>query len=444
LPARPARSPRARRLALAAPLALAGLALSACGSSSSSSGSSSGSTPAATGGSTSSAAADSSSAAGGASAAATSAASSATGAPTAATAACKLTSPPKSAASQPPAAASTEKATGKVGVILPDTTSSTRYTLYDKPLLQSALTAAGLTADIQNAGGSTSRFQQIAQSMIGEGVKVLIIDSIDATSGATVEKQATQAGIKVIDYDRVNLGGTAQYYVSFDNEDVGKLQGQTLVDCLTASGVTDPQIIALDGGTDVDNNAVLFAKGAKSVFDPLQSQGKLKVVSESVVKGWDVNLAAPTFTQALTAAGGKVDGVLAANDDLANASIGVLKGSGLAGRVSVTGQDSGVVGLQNVITGQQSMTIFKNVKNEATAAAQLAIALIGGKNPVSAGLPLSKFDDPKSPSHNIQALLLPAEVITQANVNDVVTAGALKAAEICKGIESDCAKLGVK
>jgi len=358
------------------------------------------------------------------------------------TAACKLTDPPKSAAKVPSATGSL-KATGKVGVILPDTTSSTRYTLYDKPLLQKALTDAGITPDIQNAGGSTARYTQIAQSMIGEGVKVLIMDSIDATSGAAVEKLASDAGIKVIDYDRVNLGGTAQYYVSFDNEDVGKLQGQTLVDCLNASKASKPQIIEMDGGTDVDNNAVLFAKGANAVLKPLDSSGKLKIASESVVKGWLVANAAPTFTQALTANGGKVDGVLAANDDIANAVIGVLKGNGLAGHVVVTGQDSGVVGLQNIINGQQSMTIFKNVKLEAQAAAQLAIALIGGKDPSAAGLTLSDFPDPKSPSHKIQALLLPAQVITQANVSDVIKAGALTKADICKGIDAACTKLGI-
>jgi D-xylose transport system substrate-binding protein len=357
--------------------------------------------------------------------------------------ACKLTSPPTSAA-KAPSATTAGKASGKVGVILPDTTSSTRYTLYDKPLLQKALSDAGITPDIQNAGGSTARFQSIAQSMIGEGVKVLIIDSIDATSGAAVEKQAAQAGIKVIDYDRVNLGGSAQYYVSFDNEDVGKLQGQTLVDCLNASGASNPQIIEMAGGKDVDNNAILFAKGANSVLQAQQSQGKLKILSESVVKGWTIANAAPTFTQALTAAGGKVDGVLAANDDIANAVIGVLKSNGLAGHVAITGQDSGVVGLQNIITGQQSMTIFKNVKLEAAAAARLAIALISGKSAASAGLTLSKFDDPKAPSHNLQALLLPAQVITQANINDVVDAGALTVADICKGIESQCSSLGVK
>lgn len=359
-------------------------------------------------------------------------------------AACKLTSPPMSAAKLPAAGAGAmAKASGKVGVILPDTTSSTRYTLYDKPLLQKALTEAGVTPDIQNAGGSTARFQQIAQGMIGNGVKVLIIDSIDATSGAAVEKQATAAGIKVIDYDRVNLGGTAQYYVSFDNEDVGKLQGQTLVDCLAAANVTNPGIIEMAGGKDVDNNAVLFAKGANEVLKPLADAGKLKIISESVVKGWDVNNAAPTFTQALTAAGGKVDGVLAANDDIANAVIGVLKGSGLNGRTVVTGQDSGVGGLQNIINGQQSMTIFKNVKLEATAAAQLAIALISGKAPAAAGLTLAPFADPKAMDHKLQALLLPAQVITQANIGDVIKSGALTKAEICKGIEAACTALGV-
>ncbi|MCW2765001.1 MAG: hypothetical protein JWO11_960 [Nocardioides sp.] len=359
------------------------------------------------------------------------------------TAACKLDSPPTSSASAPPTGGTPGQASGKVGVILPDTTSSTRYTLYDKPLLQKSLSEAGITPDIQNAGGSTSKFAAIAQSMIGEGVKVLIIDSIDAPSGAGVEQEAAAAGVKVIDYDRVNLGGTAPYYVSFDNQDVGRLQAQTMMDCLDAQGVTNPKIIMMDGGTDVDNNAVLFAKGAHEVLDPLQSAGKLTIVSESTVKGWNVEEAAPTFTQALTAAGGQVDGVVAANDDIANAVIGVLKGSGLNGHVVVTGQDSGVQGLQNIVTGQQSMTVFKNVKLEAAAAAELAIALIQGTDPATAGLTLSPFDDPQAPNHKLQALLLPAQVITQANVQDVIDAGALTAAEICKGIESDCTSLGI-
>jgi D-xylose transport system substrate-binding protein len=354
-------------------------------------------------------------------------------------AACSLDSPPQSAAKLP-ATVDLGKTSGKVGVILPDTTSSTRYTQYDAPLLTKALTDAGITPDVQNAQGDKNKFASIAQNMIGEGVKVLIIDSIDAASGAGVEKAADKAGVKVIDYDRVNLGGTAPYYVSFDNEDVGKLQAHTLLDCLKAQGIDSPKIIMMNGGTDVDNNAVLFQKGAHEVLD----NSSAEIVAEQTVKGWDVANAAPAFNQALTQAGGQVDGVLAANDDIANAVIGVLKTNGLNGKVAVTGQDSGTEGLQNIVTGQQSMTIFKNVKLEANAAAQLAIALIAGKDPTAAGMTLNTFDDPQSSSHDLQALLLPSQVITQANVTDVIKAGALTAAEICKGITTQCSDLGIQ
>jgi D-xylose transport system substrate-binding protein len=279
--------------------------------------------------------------------------------------------------------------------------------------------------------------------MVGEGVKVIILDSIDPANGAAIEAKADQAGVKVIDYDRVNLGGSAPYYVSFDNEDVGKLQAQTLVDCLDAQGVEKPKIIMMNGGTDVDNNAVLFAKGAHSVLDPLAKDGKLTIEQEATVKGWLVENAAPAFNQALTASNGKVDGVLAANDAIAGAVIGVLKDSGLDGHVVVTGQDSSVEGVQNVITGKQSMTIFKDVSLEADAASKLAISLINGKDPSTLGFTLAPFADPQKPDHKIQAQLLPAEVITQANVKRVVDAGALKQDEVCKGIEDACSKVGL-
>jgi D-xylose transport system substrate-binding protein len=357
---------------------------------------------------------------------------------------CKLTNPPKSSASAPPTSAPPKvNTTAKVGVILPDTTSSTRYTLYDAPLLKKAFDAAGIKSDIQNAQGDTTKFQSIAQSMIGEGVKVLIIDSIDQTTGTAVEQQAKAAGIKVIDYDRVNLGGSAAYYVSFDNQEVGKLQGQTLVDCLNQNGAKTPSIIEMDGGTDVDNNAVLFAKGYNSVLDPLYSSGKMKKESEAVVKGWKTANAAPAFNQALTAAGGNVQGVVAANDDIANAVIGVLQQNGLAGHVVITGQDAQVEGLQNILKGDQSMTIFKDVSLEANAAAKLAIALISGQDPSKMGITFSDQQiDPKNTA--LKSLLLPPQVITYSNVQDVIKAGALKASDVCNGIQSECDKAGVK
>ncbi|MDQ2848760.1 MAG: substrate-binding domain-containing protein [Actinomycetota bacterium] len=438
-----------------AALAAATLVLSGCGSNASTSntttsaaGSAPASVPASTaGGSSAGASSAGASSAGASSAGASSAGASSAGASSGASSAGASSAGASSAGASSGGSSSPGTAggavNGKVGVILPDTTSSTRYTLYDAPLLTAAFKTAGVDADVQNAGGDVSKFTSIAQSMLGEGVKVLIMDSIDPASGAGVEALAKKAGIQVIDYDRVNLGGSADYYVSFDNEAVGKLQGQTLVSCLDNAKMTDPQIIEMDGGTDVDNNAVLFKAGAQTVLSPLQTAGKLKVVSQNTVLGWDVTKAAPLFTQALTANGGKVDGVLAANDDIANAVIGVLKGKGLAGKVQITGQDSGVEGLQNILNGYQCMTVFKDVKKEAAAASALAISLIKNGSPDSSGLTLSDFKDPKG-NRTLKAVLLPAEAITIKNVQDVVKAGALTAAKICQGIEPKCTAAGVK
>ncbi len=337
---------------------------------------------------------------------------------------------------------SSSSSSGKVqvGVILPDTTSSTRYTEFDTPLLTKAFQAAGIKSDIQNAGGDKTKFASLAQNMISEGVKVLVIDSIDAPSGAAVEAQAKTAGVKVIDYDRVNLGGSADYYVSFDNEKIGELQGQSLIDCLKAAKAPSPaKVIEMDGGTDVDNNAVLFKQGAQKV---LKADSGVKVVADSVVKGWLVANAAPAFTQALAANGGKVDGVYAANDDIANAVIGVLKSKGLNGKVPVTGQDSGVEGLQNILRGDQCATIYKSYAQEAAAASKLAIALAKGQDASAAGVTLTSFTDPKG-NRTLQALLLPAQIVTKANVKIVVQSGQVKAADLCKGLTTQCKAAGI-
>jgi D-xylose transport system substrate-binding protein len=328
----------------------------------------------------------------------------------------------------------------EVGVILPDTTSSTRYTEFDAPLLGKAFKNAGIKADIQNAGGDKTKFASLATNMINEGVKVLLIDSIDAPSGAAVESQAKQSGVTVIDYDRVNLGGSAPYYVSFDNEKIGELQGHALIDCLKQYKAPSPaNVIEMDGGTDVDNNAVLFKQGFQKV---IKTDKNVHVVADSVVKGWTVANAAPAFTQALTSNGGKVDGVYAANDDIANAVIGVLQGKGLAGKVPVTGQDAGVEGLQNILRGDQCATIYKSYALEASAASKLAIALVKGQSISSAGVTLTKFHDPQG-NRNLQAYLLPAHIVTKKNLNIVVKSGQVTAKDLCKGLTSQCKAAGI-
>jgi D-xylose transport system substrate-binding protein len=331
---------------------------------------------------------------------------------------------------------------GTIGVILPDTVTSTRYTLYDAPLITKAITNAGYKADVQNAQGSNDKFASIAQTMINEGVKVLIIDPPDPSAGVSVEKKAQSAGIPVIDYDRLNLGGSANYYVSFDNQDVGVQQANGLLKCLSAekNPPKPAQIIQLNGGTDIDNNATLFKNGANSVLTKAQADGTIKVVSSTDVSKWDNTVAKTDFQQALTSNGGKVDGVLAANDGIAGSAISVLKTQHLV--VPVTGQDATVQGLQYVIEGDQCLTVFKDVTKEANAVAALALALIKGDKSKAGALATQKLHDPTG-NRDVPSYLLKAESIFKDNVKDVIDAGALTAAQICKGIETACQKAGI-
>jgi D-xylose transport system substrate-binding protein len=313
-------------------------------------------------------------------------------------------------------------AKGKVGVILPDTQSSVRWEAFDKPLLTKAFADAGVTADIQNALGDKSKFVSIADSMIQEGVSVLAITNLDSATGAQVEAKAKAQGVKTIDYDRLTLGGSADYYVSFDNVKVGELQGQGLVDCLTALNKTNPSIIELNG-SPTDNNATLFKQGYDSVLKPKYAAGWKKVGDQSV-PDWDNAKAVTIFEQLLTAAGGKVDGVLAANDGLGNSAITVLKKNGL--KVPVTGQDATVGGLQNILAGDQCMTVYKPIKDEANGLATLVIALLNKQTAKTTG----SVKDTQA-NRDVPSLLLTPKAITKDTVKDVVTDGFVKATELC-------------
>lgn len=329
--------------------------------------------------------------------------------------------------------------TGTVGVILPDETSSPRYITYDQPLLKKAFDDAGIKADIQNAQGDKTKFGTIADSMIQNGVSVLITDGLDSPSSANVQKKAKAAGIKIIDYDRLTLGGSSDYYVSFDNTAVGKLQGEGLVKCLDATNKTGAAVAELNGSPD-DNNATLFAQGYNSVLNPLYASGKLKKAGNQSVPGWDKDKAVTIFQGMFTAAGGNIDGVLAANDTLGNAAITILKQNGK--KVPVTGQDASVQGLQNILAGQQCMTVFKDVKLEADAAAKLAIALIKGQSASDAGV-TTKVHDPTG-NRDVPSVLLTPVSITKENVKTVTDTGEVPVADVCKGYESQCAAAGIK
>jgi D-xylose transport system substrate-binding protein len=267
----------------------------------------------------------------------------------------------------------------------------------------------------------------LAEGMISEGARVLVLDSVDTGSGVRVERAADTAGVPVIDYQHMNPGGTAGYFVSFDYEDVGRLGAEAMIECLDARGITHPKIIMVDGGTDVDENAVLLAIGAHQVVDPMVSAGRAEI-EETTVKGWRLTRAAPAFMQALNASDGQVDAVFAANEDIADAVIGVLGDHGL-GATIVSGQGSGTDSLHNVLTGRQSASVFTDPELEAEAAARLAAALASTGTRASSRVPLSTFDDPLAPGHRLLSILLPGQVITGANVEDVVGAGASPTSE---------------
>lgn len=309
----------------------------------------------------------------------------------------------------------------KVGVILPDTESSVRWESADRPALEAAFEEAGVEYDIQNAEGDAEKMTQIADSMIADGVEVLAIVNLDSASGAAIQEKAASQGVATIDYDRLTLGGSAEYYVSFDNTVVGELQGQGLADCL---GDGAANIVYLNG-SPTDNNATLFSEGAHSVLDGMS---QYKVVGEQAVPDWDNDEAAVIFQQLYTQADGDVDGVLAANDGLAGAVISILEGNGQDGKVPVTGQDATVEGLQNILAGTQCMTVYKSATQEANALAEVAIALATGEEAETNGT----VEDTEG-GRDVPSILLEPQSITIDNVQDVIDDGGQSADDVCAG-----------
>ncbi len=314
-------------------------------------------------------------------------------------------------------------------MILPDSASSARWETADRKFLTDAFKAAGVEADIQNAGGDKAKFATLADGMIGAGVKVLMIVNLDSDTGAAVSKKAAAAGIPVIDYDRLTLGGGAKYYVSFDNVAVGTAIGEGLVKGLQAAGKKTGNVLELNG-SPTDNNATLFKEG----YDKAIKAAGYTVTDSQAVPDWDNTKAVTVFEQMFTKAGGKVDGVAAANDGLGGAAISVLSKNGLAGKVPVTGQDATDEGLQRVLLGTQYMTVYKAVKKEAEAAAQLAIALAKGDTAAADALATGKTADSVS-GKDVPSVLLVPQGIYKETVKDVIADGFTTMDKVCTTAE---------
>lgn len=320
---------------------------------------------------------------------------------------------------------------GMVGVILPDTTSSTRYVNFDLPYLKKAFDAAGYKSSdykIDNAQGNDATQLALAQADITAGAKVLIFDPLNGTVGAQIQQYAESHGVKTISYDRATFQGTNVYYVSFDNVQVGKLIGQGFVDCVKAWNVTNPQVFQLDGGENSDPNAVSFAQGYNSVIwgktdTPLPAgttNSGMTLVGDQITPNW-VNATGGTIFQQQFTAHKNINATVEANDGLANAVITVLKNSNVpAKKIPTTGQDATPDGMANVLTGYQCGSVYKAVYLEAQDAVAIATILRAGLTP-----PPALINGTTSPPSGTAGTQQPASLlvpiwVTTANMKDTV------------------------
>jgi D-xylose transport system substrate-binding protein len=323
----------------------------------------------------------------------------------------------------------TEKVEGKVGVILPDAASSARWETADRKFLGEAFEAAGIESDIQNANGDKAKFATIADQMVNGGASVLLIVNLDSPSAATVIKKAHDQGVAVIDYDRLTLGGGADYYVSFDNVAVGTAIGEGLVQCMQENG-DDSGPVALLNGSPTDNNATLFKEGYETAI----TEAGYEVAADQSVPDWDNTKAGTIFEQMYTKSNGDFVGVASANDGLGGAVAAVLKRNGDTERIPTTGQDATAEGLQRVLLGSQCMSVYKAIKKEADAASQLAISLIKGDQEGADSQASGTTEDTET-GEDVKSVLLQPEPIFADDVQKVVDDGFVKASDLCTTAE---------
>ncbi|MEY4434860.1 MAG: hypothetical protein RIR16_900 [Actinomycetota bacterium] len=311
-------------------------------------------------------------------------------------------------------------------VILPDADSGTRWESGDRPALEAGLTEAGFEADIQNAQSDTAKYASIADAQLAKGCGVMVLVDHQGAAVSVTEK-AKAAGVPVIAYDRPIAG--ADYYVSFDNFTVGALQGQMIVDGLAAAGkdIKTASII-YSSGDPSDGNAKMFLDGALSVLDAAGAKAAFTMEGT-----WDGAKAGTYFEQAFTAVNGKVDAVLAPNDNNAAAIIQILDKNGLT--VPVSGQDASVAGLQNVLLGKQYATVYKPFKVEVEAALAVIAAILNGEE-VSA----NKTLDDGTPYIAVDPIVVTADKVKEVVANGDATVEALCTAEVAEA----CAANGVQ
>ena len=317
----------------------------------------------------------------------------------------------------------------QVCVLLPDTKSSVRWVQFDAPDFAKALKAAGVTYSITNALNDPQKQKAQAQACLAAGAKVVVETALDNGSAASIEKLFTSKGGKAIDYDRQVTGGSASVYVTFDGKAVGQAQAHGILTAL--KGKTKPVVAELWGG-QTDQNAFWFKSGNDAVLNPLFKSGKLAKGPQQFVPDWLATNAGPIFAQMLVKTGNKIDAAIAANDNIAGAVIADLKARKLK-PIPLSGQDATPQGIQYILAGWQTGTVYKYVPDEANAAAAAAVALLKGTTPKSNTVR-------KNGARNEPTLALPVVWITKANYKRLFTDKFLKRSDVCIGVYAKLCK----
>jgi D-xylose transport system substrate-binding protein len=344
----------------------------------------------------------------------------------------------------------------QVGVILPDTTSSTRYVDFDAPYLNDSFADAGYTQNqyrIDNAQGSDSTEIDDATADINLGAKVLVMDPIDNSTGAAIAQLATSKGVTLITYDRAVFVGK-NYYVSFDNNAVGQLIGTGFESCITAWGVSKPKVFTLDGGEDTDSNSIAFASGynkivwgqaVKAVAAGATNTLGYTLVGENYAPGWDNTKGGQIFQTEFTGHP-QINATIEANDGLANAVITDLKGAGVKAKtIPTVGQDATAQGMAYILQNWQCGSVYKAIYKEAQDAVALATIILAGDTPPS-GLVNATTVDPADSTITEPASLSTPVWVTAANMESTVVADGFDTASAICGIAGPaaCSQAGIK
>ena len=324
------------------------------------------------------------------------------------------------------ATSKTSKASVQVCVLLPDTKSSVRWVQFDAPDFAKALKAAHVTYSITNALNDPQKQKAQAQACLAAGAKVVVETALDNGSASAIEKLFTSAGGHAIDYDRQVIGGTASVYVTIDGKAVGEAQANGIIKALEASGkMSSKPVVAELWGGQTDQNAFWFKSGNDAVLNPLFSQGHITKGPQQFVPDWLATNAGPIFAQMLVKTNNKIDAAIAANDNIAGAVVADLKARNLS-PIPLSGQDATPQGVQYILAGWQTGTVYKYVPAEAKAAANAAVALLHNQKPESNGTR-------KNGSKNEPTNALPVIWITKANYQRLFSDGFLKKNQVCIG-----------